>query len=373
MIWVLAALAAGSVVFSALVIEAARRYLAVRPSPLKGTPPPVSVLKPVAGLDEGLEENLRSFFEQDYPRFEILFAAHAAADPAVAVVERLRAAYPGVASRLILTGEPPYPNRKVRSLHLMTGEARHDLLVMSDSDIRVEHDFLQKIAAEFQDERLDLTTCPYRAVPGSGIWPRLEAVMMNTEFLGGILVARMMEGMRFAVGPTIVARRKVIEAIGGFESLREYLAEDFVLGQRAAELGMGVGLSRVVMEHRIGTSGFAANVAHRLRWVRSTRRSRPAGYVGQVFTYPVPLALLLVGAWPAAWPVLLVVFPLRAAGAWMTAWCVLRDPLTRSHWWLVPLQDVFSFVFYLAGFFGNTIRWRGVDYVLRRGGRFERK
>lgn len=371
MTWLLAALAAGSLVFSILILEAARRYLAT-PRPRGGALPAISVLKPVSGLDEELEENLRSFFEQDYPEFEILFAAHTANDPAVAVVERLRAGYPRVGSKLILTGEPPYPNRKVRSCHLMIGEARHDLLVMSDSDIRVMPDFLRAIAAEFNDPGLDLTTCPYRALPGASFWSRMEAIMMNTEFLSGILVARMLEGMRFAVGPTVAVRRKVIEAIGGFESLREYLAEDFVLGQRAADMGFGVALSSYVIEHRIGTSDFAANCAHRLRWVRSTRRSRPAGYVGQLFTYPVPLALMLTAWQPAAWPVLALTAALRAAGVWLVAWRILRDPLTRGRWYLVPLQDIQSLLFWCAGFFGKTIHWRGVTYLLKGDGKFER-
>ncbi len=367
----LAALVAGSLVFSLLLIEAARRYLAV-PRPVGGALPSISVLKPVSGLDEGLEENLRSFFEQDYPDFEILFAAHAPGDAAVPVVERLRARYPQIPSKILFTGEPPYPNRKVRSVHLMTGQARHDLLVMSDSDIRVEQGFLRGIAAEFNDQRLDLTTCPYRAVPGASFWSRLEAIMMNTEFLGGILVARMLEGMRFAVGPTIAVRRKVIDAIGGFESLREYLAEDFEFGRRAAGAGFGVALSHCVVEHRIGSSKFTANAAHRLRWVRSTRRSRPAGYLGQLFTYPVPLTMMLVAWQPAAWPVVVLTAGIRGAGAWLVAWRILRDPLTARHWYLVPLQDLYSFTFWCAGFFGNTIRWRGVAYRLKTDGRFER-
>lgn len=374
MTWLLAALAAGSLVFSVLIIEAARRFLA-HPAPRlssgAGTPP-ISILKPVSGLDEGLEENLRSFFEQDYPAFEVLFAAHFETDPAVAVVERLRKQYPAIPSKLILTGEPPYPNRKVRSIHLMMAEAHHDLLVMSDSDIRVTRDFLGRIAAEFQDPRLDLATCPYRAVPGSSFWSHLEAIMMNTEFLSGILVARMLEGMRFAVGPTIVTRRKVIDAIGGFESLREFLAEDFVLGQRAAEAGFGVALSRCVIEHRIGSTGFRANCAHRLRWVRSTRRSRPAGYAGQLFTYPIPLALLLTLWHPAAWPALAAAALLRAVGMWLVSWRILGDRLTRNRWYLVPLEDVHSFLFWCAGFFGKSIEWRGVRYRLESDGRFHR-
>jgi ceramide glucosyltransferase len=368
---VLLALTAGAIVFTLLVVEAARRYLSVPQLPLEHMPP-ISILKPLAGLDEGLEENLRSFFEQDYPRFEVLMAVSTADDPALALARRLAAAYPHIPTQIIVTGEPPYPNRKVCSLDRMVKAASYDLLVMSDSDIRVTGGMLRAIAAEFQDPHLALTTCPYRAVPGRGIWSRLEAVMMNTEFLSGILVARMLEGMRFAVGPTTAARKRLIEAIGGFESLRDFLAEDFVLGQRAAELGFGVGLSRYVVEHRIGTSDFRANANHRMRWVRSTRRSRPAGYLGQLFTYPLPLALLLVCWSQSWWPLLAAAFGLRMWAAWIVAIRILDDPLVRRNWWLAPLQDLMSFLFWIGGFFGNTITWRGKVYFLERDGTFRR-
>ncbi|MBK5294360.1 MAG: glycosyltransferase, partial [Acidobacteriia bacterium] len=254
----------------------------------------------------------------------------------------------------------------------MMAEARYELLAMSDSDVRVSPDFLQTMAAEFQDPALGLTTCPYRAVPGKGLWSRLEAIGMNTEFLAGILVARFLEGMKFAVGPTIVARRGTLEAIGGMERVKDYLAEDFVLGQFASEAGLGVGLSSYVIEHRIGTSDFAANARHRLRWCRSTRRSRPAGYAGQLFTNPVPFVLLLFVVAPGWWPLCAVTLAARVAAAWATAGWVLRDPLCKRLWWLVLLEDVASFAFWAAGFFGNTIDWRGRKYYLRRDGRFER-
>src|SRR5574340_473581 len=324
---VLAALVAGSLVYCILAVIAAVRYRAVRPAPLKHAPP-LSVLKPLAGLDLGLEGNLRSFFRQDYREFEILFAVRHADDPAVKVVERLQAEFPGVPSRLIVTGEPPYPNAKVYSLDRMLAAARFDVLVMSDSDIRVTPGFLSVIAAEFQDQRLGLETCPYRAVPGRSAWSTLEALGLNTEFLCGVLVARMLDGMKFALGPTIAARREALARIGGFDRLKDYLAEDFVMGQLAAEAGYGVILSSYVIEHRIGSQKFMANVRHRLRWNRSTRRSRPWGYVGQVFTNPLPLALLLWAAAPAWWPLVAATAAVRGAAAWASAGHVLRDALT---------------------------------------------
>lgn len=362
----LAAMVAGSMVYCVLTLFAVRSYRGVRP-PVTGGTEPVSILKPLHGVDEGLEQNLRSFFTQDYPSFEILFALRDPGDPAVELVHRLRREYPAVPTALIITGEPPYPNAKVFSLDHMTRAASYDLLVMSDSDIRVDSKLLATVVAEFRTSAVGVATCPYRAVAGKSIWSKLEAAGMNTEFWGGALVARMLEGMRFAVGPTIVARRGVIEKIGGWDSVKEYLAEDFVIGARAAEGGSGVILSSYVIEHRIGSQDFRQNFGHRLRWARSTRRSRPAGYVGQVFTNPLPLALMLLAAAPSWWLMVAAAFGLRALAAHAVARVALRG---RVAWWLLPLQDMLSFVFWVAGFFGNHITWRGRRYLLHSDGRF---
>lgn len=352
--------------YSVLAVTAAFRYLNIEP-PKLARPEPISILKPLAGLDLDLESNLRTFFEQDYPQFEILFAAREESDPAVAVARKLQAAHPNVPSRVIITGEPPYANAKVYSLDKMLALAAHDLLVMSDSDIRVTAAMLKTVAAEFQDPALGVATCPYRAVAGPSFWSRLEATGMNTDFHSGILVARMLEGMRFAVGPTIAARRRVIQEIGGFDRIKDYLAEDFVLGKFAAEAGHGVILSSYVIEHHIGATDFSHNAAHRLRWARSTRRSRPAGYAGQLFTMPFALAGLCVLWNPTLWPVLLFAFAVRALAARVVSWGVLQ---ARLNWFLLPLEDIAVFCFWLAGFFGNTIIWRGRKYQLERDGRF---
>jgi ceramide glucosyltransferase len=357
----------GAFVYSLLQILAASRYLAVRP-PVLLRSVPISILKPLAGLDLDLESNLRTFFEQDYSDFEILFAVRRQDDPAAEVVARLQLQYPAIPSCLVITGEPPYPNAKVFSLAQMLEVAANDLVVMSDSDIRVTPDLLRTVAAEFQDLHLGVTTCPYRAIPGESFWSRLEAVGMNTDFWGSALVARMLEGMHFAVGPTIAARRTVLQSIGGFAGLKDYLAEDFVLGKFAAEAGHGVILSSYVVEHHIGSATLMQNVEHRLRWARSTRRSRPAGYVGQLFTMPLPLALLVCAASPAWWPVLPVTFFVRALSAYTVSARVLR---ARLNWLLLPIEDVLGFCFWVAGFFGDTISWRGRRYRLSSDGRFE--
>ena len=364
---ILFVLCCGAVVYSLLSMLAAWRYSAVQPKRASQTPP-ISILKPLAGLDQDLEANLRTFFEQDYPTFEILFAVRTRQDPAVAVVEKLCAEYRRVPARLMITGEPAYSNAKVFSLEQMLEDAANDLVVMSDSDTRVSPDLLRKLAAEFEDPGVGLATCPYRAIPGRSFWSRLEAAGMNVDFMAGILVARMLEGMQFAVGPTIAARRPVLQSIGGFDRLKDYLAEDFVMGKFAAEAGHGVILSSYVVEHHIGSADLRHNAAHRLRWVRSTRRSRPLGYLGQVFTMPVPLAILAVAANFSLWPILPLVFLLRAITAWTISVRVLGAPIP---WLLLPVEDLAAFLFWIAGFFGNTIIWRGQRYRLRSDGRFE--
>lgn len=362
-----ALLLAGSLIYCLLVVFAARNYLTQK-IPAAHSSAPISVLKPLSGADEGLEANLRSFFEQDHPDYELLFGVRDPADPAVPLVQALLDEFPSRTARLLITGEPPYPNAKVYSLERMVAAARYDILVMSDSDIRVAPGFLRSIAAEFSDPRVALATCPYRALAGASLWSQLEAEGMNTEFLAGLLVARLIEGMKFAVGPTIAARKQALAAIGGFAKLKDYLAEDFIMGKFAAQAGMGVILSRNVVQHRIGSQNLRASISHRLRWARSTRRSRPLGYVGQIFTHPLPFALLLWALHPAWWPVLIVAAGMRALAAWSTcAWILRASP----RWHLLFLQDFLTFLFWLAGFFGNTIVWRGRRYYLYPDGRFE--
>jgi ceramide glucosyltransferase len=183
----------------------------------------------------------------------------------------------------------------------------------------------------------------------------------------------MLNGMDFALGCTLAVRRKVLEQIGGFDLLKDFLAEDFVIGKRVAESGRGVLLSCQLIEHRIGSQNWRRSLTHRLRWARSTRRSRPLGYVGQVFTNPLPLALMFWIVRPDWWWLLVATAVFRFAAAWATAGWVLHDPLLRTRWWLVPVQDALSFLIWIGGFFGNTILWRGRRYYLFPDGRFQLK
>jgi len=370
--WLLLALTAGSAVFCALVVIAAWQYRRARP-PALAHPVPISILKPHAGLDEGLEENLRSFFEQDYPaEFEILFATRTADDPCLPVIEKVRREYPGVPTAVIVTGEPPYVNAKAYSLELMLAAAHHDVIVMADSDTRVPPQLLRVLAAEFQDPAVGVATSPYRAMGGRDPWSDLEAIGMNTELLAGVLVARMLEGMKFALGVVLTARRQTIEAIGGFARTKDYLTDDFIIGAAAVEAGWGSILSCCVIEHRLGTQTFRSNFQHRLRWVRGARRMRPAGYFGELFTHPLPLALMLVAAAPQFWPVMAATIALRLAAAWATAAWILHSRSTLLRFWMFFLQDLSGFAFWIAGFFGCTVVWRGRRYTLSNDGRFER-
>ncbi len=359
LIAILAALLAGSLVYCVLIIVASRRYLHVA-APVADTAPPVSVLKPLCGHDEGLEKNLRSFFTQDHPVYEILLAVHRMDDPAVAVAEKIRQEFSAtVESRLLVTGESPVPNAKAHNLKRLMREARYELLVMADSDVRVRPDFLSRVAAEFEDPKVGLLSCPYRAVAGRSLWSRLEAVGMNTELLGGVLVAR------------VAARKSVLDSMGGFEYLQEFLAEDFVMGNRAAEMGHTVLLSSYLVEHRIGSQSLVQNMKHRLRWARSTRRSRPAGYWGQIFTYPLPWALLLLAIEPAAWPTVVLTILLRAWAGYATAVDVAHDPLIRKYWWLLPFQDLLGILVWIGGFQGGAVVWRNRECTILRDGKLQ--
>jgi ceramide glucosyltransferase len=365
----LAVLLTGSLIYCVLVVVATRRFLSST-LPAPGTQPPVSVLRPLCGHDDGLEENLRSFMLQEYAEYEVLFGVHSQDDPAVAVAEKIISEFRDrIKAQLIVTGESPIPNAKAFSLNCLVRQARYDVLVMADSDVRVTPTLLSHLAREFQEEGVGLISCPYRAVPGKGLWSRLEAIGMNTELLGGVLVARMIEGMRFALGCAVAVRRNVLEDMGGFGYLQEFLAEDFVIGQRAAELGHSVLFSSYVIEHRIGSQTMMRNLVHRMRWARSTRRSRPAGYWGQMFTYPLPLALLLWASYPGAWPAVLLTLILRGSAALATARYVVHDPVTQKQWWLLPVQDVIGFFIWISGFVGDKIIWRDRKCTVLRDGR----
>jgi len=335
--------------------------------------PPVSLLKPLRGAETGLEACLGSFFQLKYPRYELLFAVRTHDDPAVEVVRRLRARFPRVRAQLLVTGEPPYANAKVFSLEALAKAAAYDLLVVTDSDTKVAPDYLDSMALAFAEREIGVVTHPYRGVAGGGdLWSRLEALGMTTEFMAGVVVAERLEGMKFALGPSMAVRRSCLTSIGGFAAMKDYLADDFVLGAWAARAGWKVLLLPQVVEHLATAQGFLTSFRHRLRWNRSSRFSRPAGYIGQGFTYGLVWTLLFtaVAPWPLNLATLIAGCVLRGSLALVLAWR-LNDPAVKHHLWLIPLQDMLSWASWIGGFLGKTIEWRGERYVLRDGGRFE--
>ena len=287
-----------STVYLVMAVCAAWRFLARRrqhglPSSTERRPA-VSVLKPVHGVEPRLEECLDSFFAQNYSDFELIVAARTAADGALEVVERLRAKWPGVKVRTVIAGEPQYPNAKVSALEQMVNLSSCSFLVIADSDVRVEPDYLTHVVRPLLEPPNGLVTCLYRGVSAGGWWSALEALGMSVEMTSGVLVADMLEGMRFALGPTMAVRKDVLDAVGGIGGLGAYCADDYVLGQRVHAAGYRVVLSHHVIDHLAVNRSFRQSWRHHLRWMRSTRFSRPAGHIGTLFTFAVPFGILAV-------------------------------------------------------------------------------
>ncbi len=366
----LLALLSGSIAYCILAIIAAARYRRTG-APSTSDLAPVSILRALAGAEDTTETNLRSLFEQSYPDFELLMSVHEASDPAAEVARRVMAAYPDISARLIVAGASEYPNAKVWCLRALLAESRHELIVMSDSDIRLEPEALRTVVSELEQPGVALVTCPYRASAGSGFWSRIEALGLNTDFLGGLLTARLLNGMDFAIGCTIATRRAELEAIGDLEHLQRYLAEDFMMGRLMHGSGKIVALSNCIIEHHIGNAGFRQNWKHRLRWARSTRRSRRVGYVGEIFTRTTAISLALWLVEPRAWRFALAGMAFHAAEQWATGIWVLNDPLVARYWWLLPVENIASFITWVMGFFGKTIQWRGRKLTLARDGSLE--
>jgi len=366
----LLALLTGSIAYCILAIIAAARYRRAGAPPLPNLPP-VSVLRPLAGAEDNIEANLRSLFEQSYPHFEILMSIHETSDPAAEVALRVMAAHPDIPARLIIAGASQFPNAKVWSLRALLAESRYELIVMSDSDISLEKKALRTVVSELEQLGVALVTCPYRATGGPGFWSRIEALGLNTDFLGGLLTARLLNGMDFAIGCTIATRRAELEAIGDLEHLQRYLAEDFMMGRLMHGGGKTVLLSNCIIQHHIGNAGFRQNWKHRLRWARSTRRSRRMGYVGEIFTRTTAISLAVWLVEPRAWGFALAGMAFHAAEQWATGIWVLDDPLVARYWWLLPVEDIASFVTWVMGFFGKTIQWRGRKLTLARDGSLE--
>ena len=341
--------------------------------------PPVSVLKPLHGDEPDLKENLASFFQQDYPEYEILFCARHVSDPGLKVARCVAARFPQVKARMLVCGEPPWPNARTFSLEAMRREARYSILVASDSDVRVGPDYLASVVEPLSNPKVGMVTCLYRGVARRGVWAHLEAMGMSVEMSSGVLVANMLEGMKFALGPSMTIRQSTVEKIGGFKKVADYYADDFVLGNWTARAGETVELASYIIEHHVLNNRFKSTMAHQQDWATSTRFSRPWGHLGEVLTYAVPYGLLGLAAMGAgghlALGLALLAFTLvdRALLCMMVAGGVVRDKFALRKAWLYPLRDFMGFCFWIGSYFGSSrLRYRGDPYELLPQGRLRR-
>jgi ceramide glucosyltransferase len=372
-----------STVFAGIVLWAVPGYLrerrhaltalAVRP----GFTPPLSLFKPLNGADPGLESYLESFFTQDYPEYEILFCARDADDAGLATARRVAARHPNTPVKFLSTaGKPDYINDKVISMEKMEAAATHDIFVISDSDVRSASEYLRAVALPFADPRVGGMCCLYRGVAvEGGLWARLEAVGMSVEMSAGVLAARAMEGMQFTLGPTMAFRRETIRRMGGFRVTADYCADDFVLGNETFKLGQTVALSHHVIDHMVLHANFIGSLKHQVRWMKSTRFSRPLGHFGTALTFSMPFGLLaLVSAlWLGRpdWGVELFAFAVatRLALSLAVGRCVVHDTSWFGLLVLYPIRDLMGFCFWAASYAGRRILWRNRVYELLPGGR----
>src|SRR5712692_9217310 len=366
---------ASSSIFLLFVLIAAARFKkradAARHAVLSASTdrlPPVTIFKPVHGMEERLEQNLETFFQQDYPDFEILIGARSADDPAIALAEKLRLRYPQVKSRIVISGPPAWPNAKVFTLDKMIPLSRNDFFVISDSDVRVERDFLRNVIPPLFDQKLGLVTCLYRGDPAADFWSLLEALGMSVEMPSGVVVADMLEGIRFALGPAVALRRDALDVIGGIAATAHYYSDDYVLGNKIWAAGYRVIFSHHFVYHVLTPRPFLRTLGDQLRWMKSTRHSRPWGHVGTGLTFAMPFGVLgfiasaALGEVPLGFVLLATAFVNRVIQSVVVGWGHLKDPRALRLCWLYPLRDLQGFVVWVASFLSHNFYWRGEIY-----------
>ncbi len=370
-----------STAFLILVLLGARKFqrevarLRVQAACRDAALPAVSVLKPLHGMEAQLEENLESFYRQDYLDYEILFAARHEDDPGLAVAQQVAAKYPQIRTRILAVGEPPWPNPPVWSYYRMAGVAKSRILVSADSDVRVNRNYLREVVAPLCGDEVGLVTCVYRGLNAGGFWSGLDALGMSVEMTAGVLVANLLEGMHFALGPTIAVRRECLERIGGYEAFGEYLAEDFLIGNLIAKLGYRVVLSQHVIDHVVPPMDARKMWRHLVRWARSTRYSRPGGHLGTGLIFAMPFGILGLGAGLVAghpWAGLglfLAAIINRVVEAWAVGWGVVRDPVAKRSPLLYPLRDLLGFAVWVASYLPGNAVWRERKFSLVADGK----
>ena len=332
--------------------------------------PAVSVLKPVHGLEARLKENIESFFRQDYPDYEILFAADEADDRALDVVREVCARYPNIRSRVLVTGTP-WPNPVVYAFHCMSRAAAHDILVTTDSDVEVGPRYLREIVPPLLDPTVGMVTCVYRGKNAAGFFSGLTAIGMSVEMTAGVLVANLLEGMKFGLGPTTVVRKDSLARIGGYTELKDYIAYDFAIGNLIAKAGYRVVLSGYVIDHVVNQNSFHRMWQNQLRWAQTTRYSRPKGHFGSGLIFAMPYGLLgfvgtaALGHWKLGALLLSVAVLNRLVEACLVGWIVVRDPQIRRAPWLYPLRDLLGFAVWFASYLNLRYVWRDSRFELK--------
>jgi ceramide glucosyltransferase len=332
--------------------------------------PPVSVLKPVHGLEARLKENIESFFQQDYPDYEILFAADEANDAALEVVREVCARYPHIRSRVLVTSTP-WPNPVVYAFHCMAEAASHDILVTTDSDVEVGPRYLREVVPPLLDPQVGMVTCVYRGKNAAGFFSGLTAIGMSVEMTAGVLVANLLEGMKFGLGPTTVVRKDSLASIGGYRALQDYIAYDFAIGNLIAKAGYRVVLSGHIIDHVVNQASFRRMWQNQLRWAQTTRYSRPKGHFGSGLIFAMPYGLLgliaagLLGHWGIGFLLLGAAVLNRLAEAWLVGWMVVRDPQVRRAPWLYPLRDLLGFLVWFASYLNLRYVWRDSRFELK--------
>jgi len=366
-IWLAVPALAAAVYYLLALVAAARwknqiaRVPTANPQPLT----PISILKPIHGRDPNLYAALRSHALQDYPDYEMLFGVSEADDPALADISRLRREFP---SRQISVHVVPTtaPNAKVGVLAELSRQARHSLLLVNDSDIVVEPDYLRTVAAPLENPKVGLVTCLYRAIAES--WPsHAEALGIATEFAPSVLVARLLGQTEFALGSTMVFRADALWKFGGFDAIASYLADDYQLGAHIHAMGYEIEFAPVVVETDLGAESWTQTWRHQLRWSRTIRISRPLGYFGYIITHATlwaAVALAFGHWWTAA-----MVFGIRMAAGLTVGRGILGDRNVTRLFWMIPLRDLFGFAVWLGGLFGSQVQWRDHRLHLESGGK----
>jgi ceramide glucosyltransferase len=335
--------------------------------------PPVTILKPLCGVDNGTYTNLVSFCQQDYPQYQIIFSVRSSTDPSIEVVEKLIQQFPEIDISLVVKDHIIGANLKISNLANALTTAKHDILVIADSDIRVNSHYLKTVIRPLQDQEVGVVTCLYRST-AQGIATILEAIFTATDFQPGILVSKQLEGIKFALGSTIVIRKTTLTKIGGFAAVADYLADDYQLGYLPTQAGEKVVLSNYVVEHGLGYSNLFDSINRQIRWARCIRVSRPWGYAGLVFTFGTVSSLLLLiisSGSIFSWVVFCITLFMRLIMAWVIGVKLLNDAVTKKFFWLIPVADIVRFIIWCCGFVGNTIEWRGTKFKLIKDGKLE--